>query len=148
MNSQPNAPNSQPNAPGPIRLLLVEDHAQVAMALVAAFETVEDIDLVGTAGTIAEAVSLAAELGPDLVLLDRRLPDGDGVDAIAPLREHHPSGRVLIFTGEADRAIADRVRAAGGDGLVLKAGRLDNLLSTIHRVAAGEQSFDVGLLEQ
>ncbi|HEY9293496.1 MAG TPA: response regulator transcription factor [Microlunatus sp.] len=140
--------NPQQNAPGPIRLLLVEDHAQVAMALAAAFETVDDIDLVARASTIEEAVSATGEHLPDLVLLDRRLPDGDGIDAIGRLREQHPATRVLVFTGEADRVIADRVRAAGGDGLVLKAGLLNGLLGAARRVAAGEQTFDVELSER
>jgi DNA-binding NarL/FixJ family response regulator len=140
--------NSEPNAPEPIRLLLVEDHAQVAMALTAAFEIVEDIDLVARARTIEEAVSAAAQQQPDLVLLDRLLPDGDGVDAIGRLREQNPAARVLIFTGGADRATADRVRAAGGVGLVLKAGLLDELFGTIRRVAAGGESFDIDLLER
>lgn len=115
------------------------------MALDAAFETVADIDLVARARTIAEAVSATGEHRPDLVLLDRRLPDGDGIDAIGRLREQSPGTRVLVFTGGADRVIAERVVAAGGDGLVLKAGLLDDLLDTIRRVAAGEKSFDVDL---
>jgi DNA-binding NarL/FixJ family response regulator len=117
----------------------------VAMALEAAFELVDDIDVVGLGRNVEEAVSATGEHRPDLVLLDRLLPDGDGIDAIGRLHEQSPGTRVLVFTGGADRAIADRVRAAGGDGLVLKAGLLDELLSTIRRVAAGEKSFDVDL---
>ena len=130
---------------GPIRLLLVEDHAQVAMALGAAFEVVPDIELVARARGVEEAVAAAGEHRPDVVLLDRRLPDGDGIEAIARLREQSPDSRVLVFTGGADRAVAERVAAAGGAGLLLKAGLLDDLLGTIRRVAAGEDSFDVDL---
>lgn len=137
--------NYQPNAPGPIRLLLVEDHALVATALEAAFEIVEDIDLVARTRTIEEAVAATREHRPDLVILDRQLPDGDGIDAIGRLREQSPGTRILVFTGGADRAMADRVRAAGGDGLALKAGLLDELLGTIRRVAAGEKYFNVDL---
>ncbi|GAA4659725.1 hypothetical protein GCM10023214_59330 [Amycolatopsis dongchuanensis] len=128
-----------------IRLLLVEDHAQVAMALDAAFETVTDIEVVGSVRAIEEAVSATGEHRPDVVLLDRRLPDGDGIDAIGRLREQSPDSRVLVFTGGADRSIAERVAAAGGAGLLLKAGLLEDLLDTIRRVAAGEDSFDVDL---
>ncbi|WP_312869082.1 response regulator transcription factor [Amycolatopsis pithecellobii] len=137
--------DSAPSATGPIRLLLVEDHAQVAMALDAAFETVPDIELVARAKGISDAVPAAGEHQPDVVLLDRRLPDGDGIDAIALLHEQSPGCRVLVFTGGADRAVADRVAAAGGAGLLLKAGLLEDLLDTIRRVAAGEDSFDVDL---
>ncbi len=137
--------SSSPSATGPIRLLLVEDHAQVAMALDAAFETVPDIELVARARAIEEAVSATGEHQPDVVLLDRRLPDGDGIDAIGRLHEQSPDSRILVFTGGADRTVADRVAAAGGAGLLLKAGLLEDLLDTIRRVAAGEDSFDVDL---
>lgn len=113
------------------------------MALEAAFEIVEDIDLVATARTIEQAVSATGEHRPDLVILDRQLPDGDGIDAIGRLHEQHAGTRVLVFTGGADRATVDRVRAAGGDGLALKAGLLDELFDTIRRIAAGEKSFDI-----
>lgn len=135
----------EPSTSGPIRLLLVEDHSQVAMALGAAFETVPDIELVGQVRAIEEAVVATGEHRPDVVLLDRRLPDGDGIDAIGRLREQSPASRVLVFTGGADRAVVERVAAAGGAGLLLKAGLLEDLLDTIRRVAAGEDFFDIEL---
>ncbi|PXY20791.1 hypothetical protein BAY60_25085 [Prauserella muralis] len=127
---------------GEIRLLLVEDHSMVAMALTSAFEVVDDIVLVGEAASIAEALEAVERERPDIVLLDRRLPDGDGLDAIAPLRLRSPGSRVLVFTGVADAADAARAAEAGGAGLVLKAGKLDDLLETIRRVAAGQDAFD------
>ncbi|WP_460526431.1 response regulator [Flindersiella endophytica] len=132
--------------PRPIRLLLAEDHSVVAMALESAFEIEADIELVGTAKLIEEAVAAAGRSRPDVILLDRRLPDGDGVDAIGRLHAASPGTRVLVFTGYATQAIVDRVAAAGGAGLVLKAGSLlDDLLDTIRRVAAGQDHFDVDL---
>lgn len=129
----------------PVRLLLAEDHPVVAMALDSAFEIVADIQLVATAGSIEETVSAASSQRPDVILLDRRLPDGDGVDAIGRLRVASPDSRVLVFTGSADQAIVDRIAAAGGAGLILKAGLLEDLLDTIRRVAAGQDAFDVDL---
>ncbi|WP_160148941.1 response regulator [Amycolatopsis alkalitolerans] len=129
----------------PIRLLLVEDHSQVAMALDAAFETVPDIELVARVRAIGEAIPAVGEHRPDVVLLDRRLPDGDGIDAIGRLREQSPDSRILVFTGGADQSVAARVAAAGGAGLLLKAGLLEDLLDTIRRVAAGEDSFEADL---
>ena len=129
----------------PIRLLLVEDHALVAMALESAFEMVTDITLVAHARTVAEGLTATGEHRPDVVLLDRRLPDGDGIEAIGRLLEQCPDARVLVFTGGADRAVVDRIAAAGGAGLLLKAGLLEDLLDTIRRVAAGQTSFDVDL---
>ncbi|PXY25244.1 hypothetical protein BAY59_24865 [Prauserella coralliicola] len=126
-----------------MRLLLVEDHSMVAMALGSAFEAVDDIELVGHVASIKQAVAATERERPDVVLLDRRLPDGDGIDAIATLRDRSPDSRVLVFTGVADRQVADRVAEAGGAGLLLKAGLLEDLLDTIRRVAAGQQVFDV-----
>ena len=127
-----------------IQLLLVEDSSLVARALGLAFETVADIELVGQARSIEEAVAATARLRPDVVLLDRRLPDGDGIDAIGSLRATAPETRVLVFTGHADEAMVARVVAAGGAGLVLKvAGLLEHLLDTVRRVAAGQDAFDV-----
>jgi len=126
-----------------IRLLLVDDHALVVMAMTAAFEDVADIELVATAATADDAVVEAVRHRPDVVLLDRRLPDGDGVDAIGPLLEALPGVRVLVFTGAADQSVADRVADAGGAGILLKAGVLEDMLATIRSVAAGNSSFDV-----
>jgi DNA-binding NarL/FixJ family response regulator len=126
-----------------IRLLLVDDHPLVVTAMTAAFEDVPDIELVGTASSIADAVAATAEHRPEVVLLDRRLPDGDGVTAIGRLLDAAPDVRVLVFTGDADRTTADRVADAGGAGILLKAGVLDDMLDTIHRVAGGASSFDV-----
>jgi DNA-binding NarL/FixJ family response regulator len=130
---------------GRTTLLLAEDHPMVVVALESAFELVEDIDIVATAGSVAETVTAAAETLPQVILLDRRLPDGNGIDAIGLLRQVSPQARVLIFTGDADRATLDRVIAAGGAGLVLKTGLFDDLLGVIRRVAAGEDCFDVDL---
>ena len=126
-----------------IRLLLVDDHDLVVLALTAAFEDIADIDVVGTATSVAGGAALAARHQPDVVLLDRRLPDGDGIDAIGRFCAQAPDLRVLLFTGWADRAIADRVAAAGGAGLLLKAGRVENIVDTIRSVAAGNTAFDV-----
>jgi DNA-binding NarL/FixJ family response regulator len=126
-----------------IRLLLVDDHPLVVTAMTAAFEDVPDIELVGTASTVEDAVAATGEHRPDVVLLDRRLPDGDGVAAIGRLLDAAPDVRVLVFTGAADRTTADRVADAGGAGILLKAGVLDDMLDTVRRVAAGASSFDV-----
>ncbi len=117
----------------------------VVVALDSAFDQVEDIDLVETTGSVADTVAAAARIRPDVILLDRRLPDGNGIDAIERLHEVSPAARVLVFTGDADRAMRDRVMEAGGAGLVLKTGLFDDLLEIVRRVAAGEDCFDVDL---
>lgn len=130
----------QPGGPtaDKIRLLLVDDHDLVVMAMTAAFEDVSDIELVATAGSIEDAVTQTARHQPDVVLLDRRLPDGDGIGAIGRLMKQGPDLRVLLFTASADEAIVARVAEAGGAGVLLKAGLLADIVDTIQSVAAGK----------
>jgi DNA-binding NarL/FixJ family response regulator len=130
----------------PVRVLLVEDHGMVAEAIGMAFDAVDDLAVVATTGSVAGAVSEAGRHRPDVVVLDRRLPDGDGIAAIARLREAAPDARVLVLTGEATAAVATRVAEAGGNGLMLKSSRLDDLAAAVRRVAAGEVVFAPGLL--
>ncbi|HZC41681.1 MAG TPA: response regulator transcription factor [Streptosporangiaceae bacterium] len=131
---------------GLVRVLVVEDHPLVLQAFSLAFEEVPDVDLVAQARLLEEAVVAAREHRPDVVLLDRLLPDGDGIEAIGRLRQESGGSRVLVLTGYADTSIVSRVIEAGGSGLLLKgAGRVDDLVNAIRRVAAGEPAFPADL---
>ena len=102
------------------------------------------IEVIARAATVASAIAEIRRGEPDVVLLDRRLPDGDGT-ALIP--EFVAGGaRVLVLTGEATASIAARVVEAGGAGLILKSARLDELVEAVRRVAAGESVFDRKLL--
>ncbi|MEV0389111.1 response regulator transcription factor [Nonomuraea sp. NPDC050643] len=134
-----------PTAP-PIRLVLVEDHAMVAEAIGMALARTPDIDVVAKAGSIAGALADTSRCQPDVVVLDRRLPDGDGILAIEQLSALAPRARVLVLTAEATASVAARVVAAGGAGLVVKSSRLGDLESAVREVAAGGVVFAPGLL--
>jgi DNA-binding NarL/FixJ family response regulator len=144
----PNPTSPQPGTPAaaPIRVLLVEDHKMVAEALGAAFEEFPEIQLVASVESLAHGMIAAEEHLPDIVLLDRRLPDGDGIEAIARLRAVSPLSRVLVLTGDANSAIAARILEVGGAGLLLKSGLLDELITAIRTVAAGDVIIDPELL--
>ncbi|ANZ38054.1 DNA-binding response regulator [Lentzea guizhouensis] len=124
------------------RVVLVEDHDMVAEAIGLALERA-GIEVVARAATVAAALADIRRTGPDVVLLDRRLPDGDGTTLIPQLSA---TTRVLVLTGEATASIAARVAEAGGAGLILKSARLDELVEAVERVAAGEVVFDQKLL--
>lgn len=128
-----------------IRMVLVDDHDLVVFAVSSAFEDMPGIEVVGTAGSVEGAMTQVAEHQPDVVLLDRRLPDGDGIDALGELLSLSPGVRVLIFTGAANRVMADRVAEAGGAGVVLKGGLVEQLADTIRAVAEGATAFDLDL---
>ncbi|MEJ2853483.1 MULTISPECIES: response regulator transcription factor [unclassified Saccharothrix] len=130
--------------PHPIRVLLVEDHDMVAEAIGLAFQHTAGLDVVATARSVAGAVTATREHRPDVVVLDRRLPDGDGTSAIGELAAL--GARVLVLTGEATPSVAARVAEVGGAGLVLKSSRLEDLADAVRRVADGEAVFDGALL--
>ncbi|MET0135699.1 MAG: response regulator transcription factor [Kibdelosporangium sp.] len=136
---------SQPPAPhGRIRVLLVEDHDMVAEALGLGLQQAADIEVVSRARSIDSALADVRQWRPDVVVLDRRLPDGDGIAAISGFGA--AGARVLVLTGEAGASVGARVAEAGGAGLLLKSARLDELVTAIRRVAAGQVVFDPRLL--
>ncbi|WP_106614146.1 response regulator transcription factor [Saccharothrix carnea] len=133
-----------PHPSRPVRVVLVEDHHMVAEAIRLAWAGSADVEVVATVGSVADALAETRRHRPDVVLLDRRLPDGDGLDAIAGFAEW--DARVLVLTGEATVSVAARAAQSGAAGLVLKSARLEELTDAVLRVAAGEVVFDGGLL--
>jgi DNA-binding NarL/FixJ family response regulator len=128
----------------PTRVVLVEDHDMVAEAMALAMQRADDIEIVARARSIATALEEVRRCEPDVVLLDRRLPDGDAIDAIGALSEQ--GARVLMLTGEATSTVAARVAEAGGSGLVLKSAGLNELEDAVRRVAEGEAVFGAEFL--
>lgn len=126
------------------RVVLVEDHDMVAEAMALAMQRADDIEIVARARSIATALAEVRRCQPDVVLLDRRLPDGDAIEAIGELSEL--GARVLVLTGEATSSVAARVAEAGGSGLVLKSAGLDELEDAVRRVADGEAVFGAEFL--
>jgi DNA-binding NarL/FixJ family response regulator len=121
-----------------IRALVVDDHPIVRAGLVALFDAAPDIDVVGTAASGEEAVELAAELAPDVVLMDLRMAGIDGDEATAWIVAARPATRVVILTTyENDDAILQAI-SAGASGYLLKAAPEEELLAGVRAVAAGE----------
>ncbi|WP_020672858.1 response regulator transcription factor [Amycolatopsis nigrescens] len=131
----------------PVRVLLVEDHDMVAEAITLAFDAVEDIEIVARACSLEQAFRQVARHRPKVVVLDRRLPDGDGIPAISELREASPDSRVLVLTGDANQEMAGRVLESGGAGLLVKSAGLADLAAAVRRVAGGEAVFGGTLLQ-
>ncbi|MEV6647705.1 response regulator transcription factor [Amycolatopsis sp. NPDC051371] len=137
---------SSADEPSPVRVLLVEDHDMVAEALQLALDRADGITVVGRARSRTEAVADAREHEPDVVVLDRRLADGDALGVIAELGES--GARVLVLTGDATPSVAAQVAKAGGSGLLLKSSQLGVLESAVRDVAAGGVVFDPELLPE
>ena len=121
-----------------IRVLVADDHPIVRSGIVALLETAEDVDVVGEAATGEQAVELALELGPDVVLMDLRMPGIDGDEATARILAGRPEVRVLILTTyESDDSILTAI-AAGASGYLLKAAPQEEILAGVRAVARGE----------
>jgi DNA-binding NarL/FixJ family response regulator len=120
-----------------IRLLIADDHPVVRDGLAAMLGTQPDFEVVATAANGQEAVRLAAELRPDVVLLDLEMPELDGVEALARLRAASPAVRALVFTAfDTDERILSAVRA-GAQGYLLKGAPRDELFRAIRVVSQG-----------
>jgi DNA-binding NarL/FixJ family response regulator len=101
-----------------------------------------DIEVVGEAGTVAEALNRIPVVRPDVAVLDVRLPDGNGVEVCREIRSLHPSVKCLMLTSFSDdEALFDSIMA-GASGYVLKAIRGTDLLSAVRDVAAGKSLLD------
>lgn len=121
-----------------IRLLVVDDHPVVRDGLKGMLASQQDLELVGEAGNGEEAIRLADELRPDVVLMDLRMPVMDGVTAIVRIKERWPEARVLVLTTyDADADIV-RAVAAGATGYILKDAPRDEIFHAIRTTAQGK----------
>jgi DNA-binding NarL/FixJ family response regulator len=125
-----------------IRILLVDDHEMVRAGLRALLDRIEGMEIVGEAGTAADAVSAAASLEPDLVLMDLRLPDGSGVDACREILSAGVRTRVLFLTSYADDVAGVSSVVAGASGYLLKDIGSQGLVAAIRDAAAGRPVGD------
>lgn len=120
------------------RILVADDHPVVRGGIVALLGTADDLDVVGEAADGLEAVRLALELEPDVVLMDLRMPGIDGDEATALILAERPGIRVLVLTTyESDDSILTAIEA-GASGYLLKAAPQEELLAGIRSVARGE----------
>ncbi len=123
------------------RILLVDDHAVVRMGLSAIINLQADLKVCGEAENGETAVRLAAELKPDVVVMDFSLPGMDGAEATAAVLKVSPTSKVLILTSFGTSADLARAMAAGAIGAVTKNLSNDELSSAIRDTARGIQHF-------
>lgn len=131
-----------------VDVLVVEDHQVLAEALTDALSSHPSIAVTGTAGTLAEATHLVEQHPPDVVLMDVRLPDGDGAAATADVLRLAPDAKVVILSALTGIDVLARAVEAGAVGFVSKTEPLDALISAIQRVHAGEALFPAQTLTE
>lgn len=130
----------------PVRVLIVDDHEVLAASLAQVLDSQSGISTVGVAGTLARAKALLATTAPDVVLLDHRLPDGEGVAAIAELRRIRPSAEIVILTASAADHVLVAAIEAGAAGFVSKTRGLAEVTAAVRAAAAGEAVISPELL--
>lgn len=124
-----------------IRILAVEDHFLARLALTTLIGDQPDMEVVGTAESGREALTAYDRLRPDVVLMDLRLPELDGVAATATICKEHPDARVLVLSNYESEEDVERAVAAGARGYAKKDVHGDVLLQAIRQVHAGQRWF-------
>jgi two-component system response regulator DevR len=128
--------------PSPVRVFLVDDHEVVRRGVAEVLEDDPGITVAGEAGSVAEALARVPAVRPDVVVIDMRLPDGDGADLCQGLRERVPGLRFLVLTSYSEQDALDAAVRAGASGFLLKQVRGPALVSAVRVVAAGGTLFD------
>ena len=135
---------TEPTTP-PIRLLIADDHPVFRDGLASLLGTQPDVTVVATAADGVEAVALAAEHHPDVVVMDLQMPEMNGIDATRRITETQPDVRVLVFTmGEEDGTVLAAMRA-GARGYLVKGASQDEVGRAISTVHAGGLVFGASL---
>ncbi len=130
------------------RVLIVDDHDLARAGLASLLSTDPRLHIVGEAATGREALAICRQLRPDLVLMDVRIPDLDGLAATRAIKQECPSTSVIIVTMHENADYLVEALRAGAAGYVLKGATKQELLSTVSRVVSGEPVINSGLTVQ
>jgi two-component system, NarL family, response regulator DevR len=124
------------------RLLVVDDHPVFRFGLTSLVRTLPDLEVVGEATSLHEAVELAERLRPDVVLMDVRLRVGSGIEACREIRSRQPQIQVLMLSSFSDESAVVSSLLAGAAGYVVKDAEPSKLIDAIETVARGESLLD------
>jgi len=128
------------------RVLIVDDHEVLAASLAQVLDHEPDLTVVGSAGTLEKARALLATAAPDVVLLDHRMPDGDGVEAIPELLALRPEASIVVLTATTADHVLIAAIEGGASGFVSKTRGLDEVTSAVRAAAAGESVISPEML--
>lgn len=131
-----------------IKLLIVDDHELVRTALGCMLDGVTGVQVVGQAANGEEAVQKSSLLQPDVVLMDVRMPGIGGVEATRRILRHHPEIRVIALTAYDDDPFPNRLLQAGAVGYITKDSNLDEMLSAIRKVHAGQRYISAKIAQE
>jgi two-component system, NarL family, response regulator LiaR len=124
-----------------IRLLVVDDHTMVREGLAAILANYADIEVIGQASDGIQAMEIVSKEKPDVVLLDMKMPNQDGLTTIPKIRETSPNTRILVVTAFPDNELVYPAIKAGALGYILKDATRDQLVQSIRDVDQGRASL-------
>lgn len=131
-----------------MKVVLVDDHEVVRQGLKTLIDSQDDLDVVGEAGDVDNAIRQVGYHSPDVVVMDVRLPDGTGVEACREIRSRWPDVKVLMLTSYADEEALVSSIMAGASGYVLKRIDSGDLVDAVRRVGNGESLLDPNLTDR
>jgi two-component system, NarL family, response regulator DevR len=130
------------SAPALITLLIVDDHPIVRNGLQRMQELEPGIKIVGEAATMRSAIEAARRLSPQVILMDVRLPDGDGMEACRQIKGFLPETRILFLTSYADNRFVLAAMEAGAEGYLLKESDAQRIVNAVQTIVNGGTVFD------
>lgn len=124
-----------------IRILIVDDHELLREGINAVVANQQDMTIAAEAGTGRQAIQMFQAVRPDITLMDLRLPDMHGIDAITAIRADFPAAKIIVLTTYKGDAQARRALKAGASGYLLKSMLRKELIETIRKVHAGKRGI-------
>jgi DNA-binding NarL/FixJ family response regulator len=131
-----------------VSVVLVDDHEVVRLGLMTLLEDAPWIDVVGEAGSAAEAISEVSIKRPDVVVMDIRMPGESGIDACRTIRQRWPATKVIMLTSHADDELIFQALAAGANGYVLKQVGNRSLIDALQAVREGQALLDPSVTQR
>jgi DNA-binding NarL/FixJ family response regulator len=124
-----------------LKVLLADDHPLILQGLRKSLEACDDIDIVGEAHSGTELLALVERRAPDIVLLDLRMPEPDGIECVRAIRERWPQTRTVVLSACDDRESIDSALLAGANAYVLKSVGATDIAALLRQVSAGGAVF-------
>ena len=136
------------DGPAPAKVLIVDDHPVVREGLAMHLAAQPDLEVCGEAEDVPGALALLASTRPDVAIIDISLPNGNGLDLVRRIAEHHPGVRVLVWSMYPEHLYAERALRAGAHGYLNKGQATQHVLDAVRAILQGKVHVSGGLADQ